>query len=114
MCDDGWCLNNEKIDLKYFVKVRLRKQDNDHSSKMLHVWKCDWKQVFVLSEKVIELKKDKNLNHENIQYLTNDEMDQNRKNKDFEKSIEGQVLDELKLTKQCCRRHMLTHVDVFS
>ena len=27
-------------------------------------------------EKVIELKKDKNLNHENIQYLTNDEMDQ--------------------------------------
>jgi DNA-directed RNA polymerase I, II, and III subunit RPABC5 len=65
-------------------------------------------------EKVIELKKDKNLNHENIQYLTNDEMDQFGKTKTLEKSVEGQVLDELKLTKQCCRRHMLTHVDVFS
>lgn len=65
-------------------------------------------------EKVIELKKDKNLNHENIQYLTNDEMDKFGKTKTLEKSIEGQVLDELKLNKQCCRRHMLTHVDVFS
>lgn len=64
--------------------------------------------------KVIELKKDKNLNHENIQYLTNDEMDKFGETKTLEKSVEGQVLDELKLTKQCCRRHMLTHVDVFS
>lgn len=64
--------------------------------------------------KVIELKKDKNMNHENIQYLTNEEMDKYGKTKRLEKSIEGQVLDELKLTKQCCRRHMLTHVDVFS
>lgn len=39
-----------------------------------------------------------------IEYLTEDFMD---------KSIEGQVLDKLKLTKPCCRRHMLTHVDVF-
>ena len=74
---------------------------------MLHLRKCHRRQVFVLSGKVIELKKDKNLNHENIQYLTNDEMDQFG-NKDFRKSVEGQVLDELKLTKQCCRRHMLT------
>ena len=65
-------------------------------------------------EKVIEMKKDKNMNHENIQYLTNNEMDKNGKVKMVDKSIEGQVLDELKLTKQCCRRHMLTHVDVFS
>ena len=64
--------------------------------------------------KVIELKKDKNMNHENIQYLTNEEMDKYGKTKTLEKSIEGQVLAELKLTKQCCRRHMLTHVDVFS
>ena len=28
------------------------------------------------------------------------------------KTIEGQVLDELDLVKPCCRRHMLTHVDV--
>tara|TARA_Y100000389_G_C17401028_1_gene485317 strand:+ start:879 stop:1142 length:264 start_codon:yes stop_codon:yes gene_type:complete len=65
-------------------------------------------------EKVTELKKDKNMNHENIQYLTNEEMDKYGKTKILEKSVEGQVLDELKLTKQCCRRHMLTHVDVFS
>jgi DNA-directed RNA polymerase subunit N (RpoN/RPB10) len=30
-----------------------------------------------------------------------------------DKSIEGEVLDELLLTKQCCRRHMLGHVDIF-
>ena len=60
------------------------------------------------------MKKDKNINHENIQYLTNNEMDKNGKVKMVDKSIEGQVLDELRLTKQCCRRHMLTHVDVFS
>jgi len=65
-------------------------------------------------EKVIEMKKDKNLDQENIQYLTNNEMDKNGKVKMLDKSIEGQVLDELRLTKQCCRRHMLTHVDVFS
>ena len=28
------------------------------------------------------------------------------------KTIEGNVLDELGLTKMCCRRHMLTHVDI--
>ena len=29
-----------------------------------------------------------------------------------EKTSEGQVLDEMNLNKMCCRRHMLTHVDV--
>jgi DNA-directed RNA polymerase I, II, and III subunit RPABC5 len=28
------------------------------------------------------------------------------------KTPEGEVLDELKLNKMCCRRHMLTHVDI--
>ena len=28
------------------------------------------------------------------------------------KTPEGEVLDELKLMKMCCRRHMLTHVDI--
>ena len=28
------------------------------------------------------------------------------------KSPEALVLDELKLNKMCCRRHMLTHVDI--
>lgn len=30
----------------------------------------------------------------------------------FENSIKGKVLDDLKLTKYCCRRHMLGHVDL--
>jgi DNA-directed RNA polymerase subunit N len=30
----------------------------------------------------------------------------------FDKSVKGQILDELQLTKYCCRRHMLSHVDL--
>ncbi len=30
----------------------------------------------------------------------------------IQKTPEGQVLDKLNLTKMCCRRHMLTHVDI--
>lgn len=29
-----------------------------------------------------------------------------------EKTPEGEVLDELNLKKMCCRRHLLTHVDI--
>ena len=33
--------------------------------------------------------------------------------KDYaEKTAEGIVLDNLGLTRMCCRRHMLTHVDI--
>lgn len=40
---------------------------------------------------------------EKVMYLT----------KDFhEKTIEGEVMDDLGLTKMCCRRHILTHVDI--
>jgi len=40
---------------------------------------------------------------ENTLYLT----------KEFsEKTVEGDVLDDLGLKKMCCRRHMLTHVDI--
>ena len=38
-----------------------------------------------------------------VQYLTKDMVD---------KTPEGIVLDTLKLNKMCCRRHMLTHVDI--
>jgi DNA-directed RNA polymerase I, II, and III subunit RPABC5 len=55
-------------------------------------------------KKVSDEKDKKGTNNDNIQYLTNTMMD---------KSIEGEVLDQLGLKKQCCRRHMLTHVDVF-
>ena len=30
----------------------------------------------------------------------------------IKKTAEGTTLDKLKLTKLCCRRHMLTHVDI--
>ena len=40
---------------------------------------------------------------ENVVYVTRG---------NIEKTIEGNVLDELGLTKICCRRHMLTHVDL--
>lgn len=53
-----------------------------------------------------EVKKQKlqaNQDIDEIVYLTEDRS---------EKTIEGNVLDHLKLTKQCCRRHMLTHVDI--
>ncbi len=56
-------------------------------------------------KKVEERKKDKNIKVDNIQYLTPATKIE---------SIEGQVLTEMELTKQCCRRHMLTHVDIFS
>jgi len=32
--------------------------------------------------------------------------------KNIEKTHEGVVLDELGITNVCCRRHMLTHVDI--
>lgn len=30
----------------------------------------------------------------------------------YEKTVNGEVLDLLSLKKMCCRRHMLTHVDI--
>jgi len=38
-----------------------------------------------------------------VVYLTTEYVD---------KTPEGEVLDELQLNKPCCRRHMLTHVDI--
>jgi|TARA_B110000261_G_C12962447_1_gene309140 DNA-directed RNA polymerase I, II, and III subunit RPABC5 len=45
----------------------------------------------------------KNMEVDKVHYLTKDFID---------KTPEGEVLDLLKLTKYCCRRHMLTHVDI--
>lgn len=55
-------------------------------------------------EQVALGKEGKGLQKDTIQYLTEDFMD---------KTVEGEVLDKLNLTKQCCRRHMLCHVDIF-
>jgi DNA-directed RNA polymerase subunit N (RpoN/RPB10) len=52
---------------------------------------------------VRKIKVSKDLNLEKVVYLTKDRV---------EKTPEGEVLDSLGLTNVCCRRHMLTHVDV--
>lgn len=51
-------------------------------------------------ERVSELKKDKK---EGLKYLDTEKI---------EKTEEGIVLDELGLVDICCRRHMLTNVDI--
>ena len=49
------------------------------------------------------LKNENNLSNVSVIYLTKE---------NTKKTPEGQILDKLKLTKICCRRHMLTHVDI--
>jgi DNA-directed RNA polymerase subunit N len=55
-------------------------------------------------KRVFDLKIERRINPEVIQYLDETRID---------KTVEGEILDELKLTKLCCRRHMLTHVNIF-
>ena len=57
----------------------------------------------VRQKKLSQEKKDKNVRVEKIVYLTKETID---------KTTEGIVLDDLGLTNVCCRRHMLTHVDI--
>ncbi len=54
-------------------------------------------------KRVVQLKLDKKQDTEDVIYL-------NANN--IKKTVEGKVMDELKLNKICCRRHMLTHVDI--
>ena len=44
-----------------------------------------------------------NIQIKKVEYLTKE---------NAEKTIQGHILDELNLKKMCCRRHMLTHVDI--
>ena len=54
-------------------------------------------------QEVRQRKTDKGLEVDKVIYLDKD---------DIKKTPEGEVLDVLGLTKYCCRRHMLTHVDL--
>jgi len=45
----------------------------------------------------------KNLDADKVIYLTNENV---------EKTPEGMIMDLLELNSMCCRRHMLTHVDI--
>lgn len=53
--------------------------------------------------KVREKKLAGGMNVEKVVYLTSEFID---------KTPEGETLDTLNLKKMCCRRHMLTHVDI--
>jgi DNA-directed RNA polymerase subunit N (RpoN/RPB10) len=55
-------------------------------------------------KKKLAKRKDKNpVDMDKVVYLT----------KEFnEKTPEGEVMDNLNLTRMCCRRHFLTHVDI--
>lgn len=54
-------------------------------------------------EEVRKRKLDKSMDVDKVLYLTQEFRD---------KTPEGEVLDELNMTKMCCRRHFLTHVDI--
>ena len=60
--------------------------------------KYRWYQAEVRKAKV-----DRGMNVDKVIYFT-------KENKG--KTPEGEILDKLQLNKMCCRRHMLTHVDI--
>jgi DNA-directed RNA polymerase subunit N (RpoN/RPB10) len=54
-------------------------------------------------DRVRKMKQDKKIDADKVIYLT----------KTYNtKAPEGIVMDELGMNKMCCRRHMLTHVDI--
>jgi DNA-directed RNA polymerase subunit N (RpoN/RPB10) len=53
--------------------------------------------------KVREMKLAKGMNIEKVVYLTDE---------NIQKTPEGEVLDNLGLNRMCCRRHMMSHVDI--
>lgn len=54
-------------------------------------------------QEVRKIKFDNKMEVDKVLYLTED---------NIKKTPEGVVLDKLRLHKYCCRRHMLTHVDL--
>jgi len=55
------------------------------------------------TEEVRKRKLAKSMDIDKVIYLTKEFTD---------KTPEGEVLDELNMSKMCCRRHFLTHVDI--
>lgn len=54
-------------------------------------------------EEVKQRKTSKNMDQDSIEYLDTSKI---------KKTIEGEVMDKLGLNDICCRRHILTHVDI--
>ena len=63
------------------------------------VVECRFKDVFPTSLSGLTYSQ----NQTDVDYLTADVK---------EKTPEGEILDKLRLKRMCCRRHMLTHVDI--
>jgi len=57
----------------------------------------------VRKKKLVKKGNGESIDIDKVLYLTKEFSD---------KTPEGEVLDELNLKKMCCRRHMLTHVDI--
>jgi len=60
----------------------------------------------VLGDKWNEYKrkvKEEKKEEEELEYMTEENV---------KKTVEGRVMDELGLKKMCCRRHMLSHVEI--
>ena len=55
------------------------------------------------TQEVRKIKSEKDMNIDSVIYLNSD---------DIKKTPDGEVMDKLKITKYCCRRHILTHVEL--
>ena len=56
------------------------------------------------TQRVNEIKTSRGLDVNEVIYMTKN---------NIKKTPEGEVMDELHLNKICCRRHMLTHIDIY-
>jgi DNA-directed RNA polymerase subunit N (RpoN/RPB10) len=56
------------------------------------------------TQRVNEIKTSRGLDVNDVIYMTKN---------NIKKTPEGEVMDELRLNKICCRRHMLTHIDIY-
>ena len=54
-------------------------------------------------KRVNELKMSNGMSVDEVVYLTEENV---------KKTPEGKIMDELRLRKMCCRRHMLTNIDI--
>jgi len=54
-------------------------------------------------DEVRRLKAERGVKADAVVYLTA---------KNVEKTVEGQVMDKMRIDQPCCRRHFLTHVDI--
>jgi DNA-directed RNA polymerase I, II, and III subunit RPABC5 len=64
---------------------------------------ADKYRYYLLEVRKRKLTKSSFTNIDKVQYFTQEFRD---------KTPEGEVLDELNITRMCCRRHFLTHVDI--